>query len=274
MATNLNVSVTGHGLVERSKQQQRDARTGRLTREAITRDAETNREEILRATASQPALSRALAPSRPIDTETAPYLRSNRPAASRLPDDAFLVVTNFNHAFVDNLNRRRVRVEDTAGNVTMLRGLLDFSMQNFRNRTYLFLPQNKTLDDFESSIPYRDIYTLLDTRHTPKSDDIPPLPDYNPENVPGIVHFIKPTLRLKPFRPNDRNRYTVSLVSDFSSSTGNSGGIMAGYFGRRTFYYAAWFTLEYTNTPIQVDNVRWGYTNPATIELYPPGYPR
>jgi hypothetical protein len=94
MATNLNVSVTGHGLVERSKQQQRDARTGRLTREAITRDAETNREEILRDTASQPALSRALAPSRPIDTETAPYLRSNRPAGTRIPLQAdYYVIT-------------------------------------------------------------------------------------------------------------------------------------------------------------------------------------
>lgn len=84
MATNLNVSVTGHGLVERSKQQQRDARTGRLTREAITRDAETNREEILSA----------LAPARSGNTETAPYIRTNRPVATRVPFQAdYCVIT-------------------------------------------------------------------------------------------------------------------------------------------------------------------------------------
>lgn len=81
MATNINISVAGHDLVERSKQQQRDARTNRLTLESITKDATTNRDTLPKEPAAD---AQALAPARSVNTETEPYFRVNRPAATRV----------------------------------------------------------------------------------------------------------------------------------------------------------------------------------------------
>jgi hypothetical protein len=81
MATNINISVAGHDLVERSRQQQRDARTNRLTLESVTKDATTNRETLLKQPTADPQI---LAPIRSINTETEPYFRVNRPAATRV----------------------------------------------------------------------------------------------------------------------------------------------------------------------------------------------
>jgi hypothetical protein len=81
MATNININLEGRDLVERAKQQQRDARTNRLTREAITTDAATNRETLL---GEPTAASQVLAPTRSVNTDTEPYIRVNRPAATRV----------------------------------------------------------------------------------------------------------------------------------------------------------------------------------------------
>lgn len=262
MATNLKISVAGNGLVERSKQQQRDARAGRLTREAITKDAESNREEILRATAATPELSRALTTARPIDTETAPFLRVNRPAATRIPDNAFLVVTNLNFVYPDLSNTHRVYITDPSGNVSTLSGLLDSSMVDFMNRTYLFLPRGRTLDDFKRSIPYSYIFATLDTHYTP-----------TPEERPRAVTFIEPIFSLTPFRPARGTPYTIALTGDVPSLTGNAGAVMAGYFNEPTYYIAEWLTGWDYYDPIITYNIRWGATNYDLDYLYPPDYP-
>lgn len=264
MATNINISVAGHDLVERSKQQQRDARTNRLTLESITKDATTNKDTLLRT--QDGTSTAASSASSVIDSNDSPYIRVNRPAASRLPDNAFLVVTNLNYAIFDPLNTHRVHITSPGGEVTVLSGVLDSSMVDFMNRTYLFLPINKTLEDFERSVPYSYIYTTLDTHYTP-----------TPETQPRAVTFIEPMLSLRPFRPTRNTGYTIALVNNlpvFQSPAGNVGAIMAGYLNSPTYYIAEWFT-DFGNGPypIVADNVQWGATNPSLSYLYPPDYP-
>ena len=264
MATNINISVQGHDLVERSKQQQRDARTNRLTRESITQDAATNNDTLLRSQGSPSAA--ASSASSVIDSNDSAYIRVNRPAASRLPDNAFLVVTNLNYATPDPLNTHRVQIRSPGGGVNFLNGVLDSSMVDFMNRTYLFLPTNKTLEDFKRSVPYSYIYATLDTHYTP-----------TPETQPRAVTFIKPMFNLRPFRPIRGTGYTVSLVNNlpvFQSPAGNVGAIMAGYLNSPTYYIAEWFTAFGDGPyPIVADNVQWGITNPELTYRYPPDYP-
>jgi hypothetical protein len=264
MATNININVEGRDLVERSKQQQRDARTNRLTRESITKDAAANNETLLR---SQGSPSAAASPARGvIDTNDSAYIRVNRPAASRLPDNAFLVVTNLNYATPDSFNTHRVYITSPGGDVNVLNGVLDSSMVDFMNRTYLFLPLNKTLEDFKRSVPYSYIYATLDTHYTP-----------TPETQPRAVTFIEPMFTLRPFRPTRETRYTISLVNNiqpFESPAGNVGAIMAGYLNTPTYYIAEWFTgFGDGPYPIVADNVQWGITNPDLTSRYPPDYP-
>jgi hypothetical protein len=260
MATNININVEGRDLVERAKQQQRDARTNRLTRESITTDAATNRETLL---GEPTTAAQVLAPTRSIDTDTDPYIRVSRPAATRIPNNAFLVVTNLNYVYPDDANTHRVYITDPSGRVNALPGLLDSSMVDFMNRTYLFLSRGKTLADFKRSVPYDDIFTTLDTYYTP-----------TPEESPRAVNFIEPMLALSPFRPAKSTAYTVSLTGDRQSFTGNSGAVMAGYLNTRTYYIDEWFTsFEGGFQPIRVDGVQWGVTNTALTSRYPPGYP-
>jgi hypothetical protein len=276
MATNLSVSVTGHGLVERSKQQQRDARTGRLTREAITRDAETNREEILRDTASQPALSRALAPSRPIDTETAPYLRSNRPAASRLPDKAFMLVVYKNIEFT-RLYSFRVRLTDSKDRSTVLNGELTFFDPNATNKTYLFLPQGRRLSHFRRSRPFPAINgtTLMNPTFNSINEAV--------GSLGRRIDYVEPPYSLRPFKPDPSETYTVTLqpmgISENPLLLG-SGGVITGYFDKPTYSVNIWNfydgAIEFN--PVNIARgVRWGVTTDAIHlgvgDYYPPGYP-
>lgn len=260
MATNINISIAGRNLIERSKQQQRDARTTNLTTTSLTEDATKNRETILRDVPT----ATVLAPSRVIDTDTSPYVRVNRPVATRRLDEAFLVVTNLNYVFADPFNKHTVHITDPNGSVFVLNGVLDSSMLDFMNRTYLFLPVNKTLEDFRRSVPYPYIFETLDTYYTP-----------TPEEQPRAVTFIEPMFRLRPFRPARNTPYTVSLVSVVLSGTGNSGAVMAGYLNSPTYYIEEWFTgFGGSGEPIIANNVRWGVTNPDRLYLYPPDYPK
>lgn len=258
MATNISISVAGRNLIERSKQQQRDARTANLTTTSLTADAEKNRETILRDAPD----TAALAPSRVIDTDTAPYVRVNRPTATRGLDNAFLLVTNLNYVFADPNNKHTVHITDPSGSVFVLSGLLDSSMLDFMNRTYLFLPINKTLDDFKRSVPYQYIFATLDTHYTP-----------SPEERPRAVTFIEPMFRLRPFKPIKNTPYTISLVSTVLSGTGNFGAVMAGYLNSPKYYIEEWFTGFGGGEPIIANNVRWGITNQDRIDLYPSNYP-
>lgn len=256
MSTNIRLTIAGRNLLQRSKQQQRDARATHLTTTTLTDDAARNRESILRETPTATVLT----PSRVIDTETPPYIRVNRPTASRGVDDAFLVVTNLNYIFADPYNTHVVRITDPSGSTYTLTGVLNSSMVDFKNRTYLFLPRNKTLTDFQNSAPYAYIYETLDTHYKPL-----------PEEFFPTVNFIEPIFRLQPFRPTRSAEYTISLISAVISSTGNFGAVMAGYMKSPTYYIAEWSTGG--PTPIVVNNIRWGTTNQDLIDLYPPNYP-
>jgi hypothetical protein len=265
MATNINISVAGHDLVERSKQQQRDARTNRLTLESITKDATTNSDSLLRDqgnTSAATSLTRDV-----IDSNDSPYIRVNRPAASRAPDSAFLLVTNLNYVAPDPLNQHRVRITSPSGEITVLAGVLDSSMVDFMNRTYLFLPLGKTLEDFKRSVPYSYIYATLDLNFTPY-----------PEDRPRAVTFIEPMRTLRPVRPVRNTKYTIELVEivpRLGTVSGNVGAVMAGYLNTPTYYISDWFTYEREDSidPIVANNVQWGVTNPALAYRYPPGYP-
>lgn len=265
MSTNINISVEGQDLVERSKQQQRDARTNRLTLESITKDATTNRDTLTR---DQGSLAAATTPtSTPVDSNDSAYIRTTRPTASRAPDSAFLLVTNLSTADPDPLNQHRVRITSPSGEVTVLSGVLDSSMTNFINRTHLFLPLGKTLEDFKRSVPYPYIYANLDLEYTPY-----------PETIPRAITFIEPMRTLRPFRPERNTKYTIELVNTvfrLQGFAGNFGAIMAGYLNTPTYYLSDWFTVdsEYGIDPIIANNVQWGVTNQALAYQYPPGYP-
>jgi hypothetical protein len=264
MSTNINITVQHQMLIERSKRQQKNARTGRLTEEVIKTDAEKNRDRLIREAAEPKVSALFSAPNRPIDTETAPYIRPNRPAATRIPDNAFLVVTNLNASGDDIFNDFLVYLRTQSGATSLLNGVLEFEKFDFRNKTYLFLPRGKRVADFRRSVPFSYIDTILDILFTPV-----------PEGIPRPVNYVEPTYTLSPFRPDRGTAYTITLersgggVGNSPSGTLNYGGLMAGYLNSPTFYYDRWFTLpsEYPT----VSNVQWGQTNPAIV--YPSDYP-
>ena len=260
MATNINISVHGHDLVERSKQQQRDARTKRLTTASLTEEAEKNRNRILREvpTADTAAQLRA------IDTDTAPFIRSNRPSASRMPDTAFLLVTVQNLDATTTFQSYTVRLTDPNGVTYTLVGKPYANGFLNRDRTFLFLPRNRTVYDFERSTPYKYIYqTLLDSYSGGPID-----PDTG-EPVNYGVEFVEPVFTLYPFKPERSVPYLLDL-SFPEPGLLSAGVFMAGYLRLPTYYMDLWLG----SSPIISPDVIWGTTNQSILDFYPSDYPR
>ena len=265
MTTNINISVQGRDLVERSKQQQRDARTKRLTIDSLTEEAEKNRNRILREV---PTADTAAQP-RAIDTDTAPYVRSNRPSASRMADEAFLLVTVLNLDAETTYQRYPVSITGPDGVSYLLEGIPRADGFLNRDRTYLYLPRNRTVEAFRRSAPYPYIYQTLDTYYSGG----PVNPGTN-EPVFYGVEFMEPVFRLHPFKPRRNTPYTLTLAGiviggntpDFLSS----GVIIAGYLNSPRYYMDAWFLYN----SITLNDVRWGMTNQNLIDFYPSDYPR
>ena len=267
MTTNINISVQGRDLVERSKQQQRDARTKRLTTDSLTEEAEKNRSKILREV---PTTDTAAQP-RAIDTDTAPYVRSNRPSASRMADEAFLLVTVLNLDTETTYQQYTVGITGSDDVSYLLNGVPYAEGFLNRDRTFLYLPRNRTVEAFRRSAPYPYIYQTLDTYYSGGPVD----PGTN-EPVFYGVEFMEPVFRLHPFKPRRTVPYTVTLNETSIVIGGNaqdflsSGVIIAGYLNSPTYYMDTWFLYN----SITLNDVMWGMTNQNLIDFYPSDYPR
>lgn len=265
MTTNINISVQGHDLVERSKQQQRDARTKRLTTDSLTDEAEKNRSRILREV---PTADTAAQP-RATDTDTAPYVRSNRPSASRMADEAFLLVTVINIDDATTYQQYPVEITGPDGVTYLLDGVPYAEGFLNRDRTFLYLPRNRTLEAFRRSTPYPYLYQTLFDYYAGGPVD----PGTN-EPVFYGVEFVEPVFRLHPFKPRRTTAYTMTLagtvIGGNSPNYQSNGVVMAGYLNSPRYYMDTW---SFGNT-IVLNDVRWGTTNQNLLYFYPTDYPR
>jgi hypothetical protein len=173
--------------------------------------------------------------------------------------------------------RFRVLITDSKDRSTLLNGQLVFFDPKATNKTYLFLPQGKTLADFRNSVPFNAInYTTLDDPAFNTADEAV-------GSLNRRIDYVEPPYSLRPFRPDSSETYTVILspvgIAEDPELKGG-GGVITGYLDKPTYSVNIW---DYYNGNIEfnpvntVRCVRWGVTtDPINLdfgEYYPPDYP-